>query len=223
MRWREMRGQRQWVLAARGAAGSAAKAMPVNSAARMGSCRSWQGRGAWTMDFSRPGAAGASSRARPWQPPARARTRGARAWRLGRAPARAPASPPRGRGHAGARAWRLGRAPARGPGSPRPRGTGPGQQGRAPARGPASPPRGRGLAGARAWRLGRAPARGAGSGFGSEGNASAFGSAYWFMQVMAWARGLDNGLFKAAKHSYLGSGMCMAHTLMLARFTCCEF
>ena len=101
MRWRELRGQRQWVLAARGAAGSAAKAMPVNSAARMGSCRSWQGRGAWTMDFSRPGAAGASSRARPWQPPARARTRGARAWRLGRAPARAPASPPRGRGHAG--------------------------------------------------------------------------------------------------------------------------
>ena len=79
MRWREMRGQRQWVLAARGAAGSAAKAMPVNSAARMGSCRSWQGRGAWTMDFSRPGAAGASSRAGPCQPAARARTgRGAR-------------------------------------------------------------------------------------------------------------------------------------------------
>jgi len=62
-----------------------------------------------------------------------------------------------------------------------------------------------------------------GSGFGSEGNASEFGSAYGFMQVMARARGLDNGLFKAAKHSYLGSGMCMAHTLMLARFTCCEF
>lgn len=59
--------------------------------------------------------------------------------------------------------------------------------------------------------------------FGSEGNASEFGSAYWFMQVMAWARGLDNGLFKVAKHSYLGRGMCMAHTLMLARFTCCEF
>lgn len=34
--------------------------------------------------------------------------------------------------------------------------------------------------------------------FGSEGNASEFGSAYWFMQVMAWARGLDNGLFKVA-------------------------
>lgn len=62
-----------------------------------------------------------------------------------------------------------------------------------------------------------------GSGFGSEGNASEFGSAYGFMQVMARARGLDNGLFKVAKHSYLGSGMCMAHTLMLARFTCCEF
>jgi len=46
---------------------------------------------------------------------------------------------------------------------------------------------------------------------------------FWFMQVMAWARGLDNGLFKVAKHSYLGRGMCMAHTLMLARFTCCEF
>jgi hypothetical protein len=36
-----------------------------------------------------------------------------------------------------------------------------------------------------------------GSGFGSEGNASEFGSAYGFMQVMARARGLDNGLFKA--------------------------
>ena len=34
--------------------------------------------------------------------------------------------------------------------------------------------------------------------FGSEGNASEFGSAYWFVQVMAWARGLDNGLFKVA-------------------------
>lgn len=43
------------------------------------------------------------------------------------------------------------------------------------------------------------------------------------MPVMAWARGLDNGLFKVSKHSYLGRGMCMAHTLMLARFTCCEF
>ena len=36
-----------------------------------------------------------------------------------------------------------------------------------------------------------------GSGFGSEGNASEFGSAYGFMQVMARARGLDNGVFKA--------------------------
>lgn len=28
-------------------------------------------------------------------------------------------------------------------------------------------------------------------------------SAYWFMQVMAWTRGLDDVLFKVAKHGYL--------------------
>jgi len=113
--------------------------------------------------------AGASSRARPWQPP-----------------------PARDR---------------------------PGAAGASSRAGPCQP-----AARARTGRGARleAGASSRGRGFGSEGNASAFGSAYWFMQVMAWARGLDNGLFKAAKHSYLGSGMCMAHTLMLARFTCCE-
>ena len=59
--------------------------------------------------------------------------------------------------------------------------------------------------------------------FGSEGNAGEFGSAFLVHAGHGMGAGLDNGLFKVAKHSYLGRGMCMAHTLMLARFTCCEF
>ena len=46
---------------------------------------------------------------------------------------------------------------------------------------------------------------------------------FWSMQVMARARGLDNALLRGGKHGYLGRGMCMAHALMLARFTCREF
>jgi hypothetical protein len=48
--------------------------------------------------------------------------------------------------------------------------------------------------------VGRGSGSGSGSCFGSEGNASEFGSAYWFKQVMAWARGLEKGLYKVAKH-----------------------
>lgn len=78
------------------------------------------------------------------------------------------------------------------------------------------------MPGQRQWVL---AARGTDAAADSAAKAMPVNSAarFWFMQVMAWARGLDNGLFKVAKHSYLGRGMCMAHTLMLARFTCCEF